>query len=97
MLRSTFTKTNLDINAPLATSKIADYDRERVLASRAVVDSVKGAPAPDGVAKTIVEAALGTWRMRRTPAGEASLLRKLRRFMPSGPVDASLRKTFGLT
>jgi len=23
-------------------------------------------------------------------------LRKLRRFMPAGPVDASLRKTFGL-
>jgi hypothetical protein len=34
--------------------------------------------------------------MRRTPKGEASLLRKLRRFMPAGPVDASLRKTFGL-
>jgi NAD(P)-dependent dehydrogenase (short-subunit alcohol dehydrogenase family) len=48
------------------------------------------------VRQSIVEAALGTWRMRRTPAGEASLLRKLRRFMPSGPVDASLRKTFGL-
>jgi NADP-dependent 3-hydroxy acid dehydrogenase YdfG len=34
--------------------------------------------------------------MRRTPKGEASLLRKLRRFMPAGPVDGSLRKTFGL-
>jgi NAD(P)-dependent dehydrogenase (short-subunit alcohol dehydrogenase family) len=96
LVEPSFTRTNLDINAPLASSKIADYDRERALASSAVVKSVKGAPAPDGVAKTIVEAALGTWRMRRTPAGEASLLRKLRRFMPSGPVDASLRKTFGL-
>jgi NAD(P)-dependent dehydrogenase (short-subunit alcohol dehydrogenase family) len=28
--------------------------------------------------------------------GQASLLSKLRRFMPAGPVDASLRKTFGL-
>src|SRR5246127_3698622 len=57
LVEPSFTKTNLDINAPLATSKISDYDRERVLASKAVVNSVKGAPAPDGVAKTIVEAA----------------------------------------
>ncbi|MCP3717768.1 oxidoreductase [Paraburkholderia sp. CNPSo 3281] len=96
LVEPTFTRTNLDINAPLASSKIAAYDRERALASSAVVNSVKGAPAPDGVANTIVEAALGAWRMRRTPAGEASLLSKLRRFMPSGPVDSSLRKTFGL-
>ncbi|MFP3563019.1 oxidoreductase [Paraburkholderia sp. SIMBA_030] len=96
LVEPSFTRTNLDINAPVASSKIADYERERVLASSAVVNSVKGAPALDGVAKTIVDAALGTWRMRRTPAGEASLLRKLRHFMPSGPVDASLRKTFGL-
>jgi hypothetical protein len=58
--------------------------------------NVKGAPEPDGVATAIVDAALGAWRMRRTPKGQASLLSKLRRFMPAGPVDASLRKTFGL-
>jgi NAD(P)-dependent dehydrogenase (short-subunit alcohol dehydrogenase family) len=28
--------------------------------------------------------------------GQASLLSKLRRYMPAGPVDANLRKTFGL-
>jgi hypothetical protein len=49
------------------------------------------------VAATIVEAAFGSWQMRRTPKGEASLLSKLRRFMPAGPVDSSLRKTFGLS
>ncbi|TDY20223.1 short-subunit dehydrogenase [Paraburkholderia sp. BL6665CI2N2] len=96
VVEPSFTRTNLDINAPQAGSKIADYDRERALASSAVVNSVKGAPEPEGVANTIVEAALGAWRMRRTPAGQASLLSKLRRFMPAGPVDSSLRKTFGL-
>lgn len=96
LVEPSFTKTNLDINAPLASVGIADYDRERELASRAIVNTVKSAPEPDGVANTIVEAALGAWRMRRTPAGQASLLSKLRRFMPSGPVDSSLRKTFGL-
>lgn len=96
LVEPTFTKTNLDVNSPHAKSKIADYDRERGLASRAVADSVSGASEPDGVASTIVDAALGAWRMRRTPAGQASLLSKLRRFMPAGPVDASLRKTFGI-
>jgi NAD(P)-dependent dehydrogenase (short-subunit alcohol dehydrogenase family) len=96
LVEPSFTKTNLDLNAPQTNLKIADYDRERDLASRAVANSVKGAPEPDGVANTIVEAALGAWRMRRTPTGQASLLSKLRRFMPAGPVDAGLRKTFGL-
>lgn len=90
------TRTKLEANSPHAKSRIAAYDRERGLVSRSIVDSLNGAPDPDGVADTIVEAALGTWRMRRTPAGQASLLSKLRRFMPAGPVDASLRKTFGL-
>ncbi|TCG03852.1 short-chain dehydrogenase/reductase [Paraburkholderia steynii] len=96
LIEPSFTRTNLDVNAPQVSSKITAYDRERALASSAVVNSVKGAPAPDRVADTIVEAALGSWRMRFTPAGQASLLRKLRRFMPAAPVDASLRKTFGL-
>ncbi|MYN40117.1 SDR family NAD(P)-dependent oxidoreductase [Duganella sp. FT109W] len=48
------------------------------------------------VAATVVEAALGRWRMRNTPTGQASLLSKLRRFLPATLVDASLRKQFGL-
>ncbi|WOD15083.1 oxidoreductase [Paraburkholderia kirstenboschensis] len=96
LIEPSFTRTNLDVNAPQVGLKITAYDCERALASGAVVNSVKGAPAPDGVADTIVEAALGNWRMRLTPAGQASLLRRLRRFMPAAPVDASLRKTFGL-
>jgi NAD(P)-dependent dehydrogenase (short-subunit alcohol dehydrogenase family) len=96
LVEPSFTKTNLDANAPHAKANIAAYDRERGLAARALAASIDGAPAPDGVAGAIVEAALGPWRMRRTPAGQASLLSKLRRFMPAGPVDAGLRKTFGL-
>jgi NAD(P)-dependent dehydrogenase (short-subunit alcohol dehydrogenase family) len=96
LVEPSYTKTNLDLNAPQAASLISAYDADRDLASRAIVRSVQKAPMPDTVAATIVEAALGKWAMRRTPKGEASLLRKLRRFMPAGPVDASLRKTFGL-
>lgn len=96
LVEPSYTKTNLDLNAPRTGTQIAAYDTDRNLASKAIVRSVQKAPAPEGVATTIVDAALGEWAMRRTPKGEASLLRKLRRFMPAGPVDGSLRKTFGL-
>jgi short-subunit dehydrogenase len=48
------------------------------------------------VVDAIVAAATGPWRMRHTPKGTASLLSKLRRFMPFWAVDASLRESFGL-
>jgi len=96
LVEPSFTKTNLDLNAPHAANPITAYDADRDLVSKAVVRSVQEAPGPDGVATTIVDAAFGKWAMRRTPQGEASLLRKLRRFMPAGPVDGSLRKKFGL-
>lgn len=96
LVEPSFTKTNLDLNAPHAAAKMAAYDVERSTVSKAIQKSVQNAPAPDGVAGVIVDAALGDWRMRRTPKGEASLLAKLRRFMPAGPVEKGLRKTFGL-
>lgn len=96
LVEPSYTKTNLDINAPETAVKIPAYDAERAGVVRAIQKNVQDAPTPDGVAATIVDAALGTWKMRRTPKGQASLLSKLRRFMPAGPVDASLRKTFGL-
>lgn len=96
LIEPSFTKTNLDLNAPQAASRIAAYDSERRVVALAIQSNVQKAPLPDGVASTIVEAALGAWKMRHTPKGEASLLSKLRRFMPAGPVEKGLRKTFGL-
>ncbi|AMP14687.1 oxidoreductase [Collimonas pratensis] len=97
LVEPSFTKTNLDLNAPHAASQLPAYDDERSVVSQAIQKNVHKAPAPDGVASTIVDAALGAWKMRRTPKGEASLLAKLRRFMPAGPVGAGIRKTFGLS
>ncbi|MDD5215594.1 MAG: oxidoreductase [Methylococcales bacterium] len=91
-----FTKTNIDNNAPQATSLISAYDDERGRVSQAVQKNLSKAPEPDDVANTIVEAALGKWKMRRPPKGQAALLSKLRRFMPASLVDSSLRKDFGL-
>ncbi|MDR3409960.1 MAG: oxidoreductase [Formivibrio sp.] len=97
LVEPSFTKTNLDINAPQTVSRIPDYNKELGIVSQAIQNNVQKAPAPDGVATTIVDAALGAWKMRHTPKGEASLLAKLRRFMPAGPVEKGLRKTFGLS
>jgi len=91
-----YTRTSLESNSPQAKSALAAYDRERDVVAAAVARAINEAPAPDAVATTIVDAALGKWRMYRTPAGQATLLSILRRFMPAGPVDASLRKQFGL-
>ncbi|KAF1720269.1 oxidoreductase [Pseudoxanthomonas wuyuanensis] len=96
LVEPSFTKTNLDVNAPQTASRIPDYGKELGTVSQAIQNNVQKAPAPDGVADTVADAALGAWKMRRTPKGEASLLAKLRRFMPAGPVEAGLRKTFGL-
>lgn len=96
LVEPSYTKTNLDLNAPQAAQPVSAYDADRDRVGKAIVRSVQKAPAPDTVAATIVDAAFSGWKMRRTPKGEASLLSKLRRFMPAGPVDASLRKTFGL-
>lgn len=96
LVEPSFTKTNLDLNAPQTAARIPDYHQELGIVSRAIQNNVQRAPEPDGVATTIVEAALGRWKMRHTPKGEASLLAKLRRFMPAGPVEKGLRKTFGL-
>lgn len=96
LVEPSFTKTNLDLNAPQTASSIPAYEEERGVVSQAIQKNVQKAPTPDAVAATIVRAALEGWKMRHTPKGEASLLAKLRRFMPAGPVEKGLRKTFGL-
>ncbi|MYN18144.1 SDR family NAD(P)-dependent oxidoreductase [Rugamonas sp. FT107W] len=96
LVEPSYTRTSLDTNAPKAAGKIAAYDTERETATRAVAQHAANAPGPDSVARTIVEAAFGPWKMRRTPKGQASLLSKLRRFLPAGPVDSALRKNLSL-
>lgn len=96
LVEPSFTKTNMDLNAPQTLRKIPDYSEQFGIVSQAIQKNVQKAPSPEDVASTIVDAAVGVWKMRRTPKGEASLLAKLRRFMPAGPVEKGLRKTFGL-
>ncbi|AXA67499.1 oxidoreductase [Pseudomonas oryzihabitans] len=96
LVEPSFTRTNLDLNAPQTSFKISQYQQQFRVVAQTIQENVQKAPEPDGVATTIVAAALGAWKMRHTPKGEASRLAKLRRFMPAGPVEKGLRKTFGL-
>lgn len=96
LVEPTFTRTGLDAHATRSVARISDYDGERDNVLQTFKQKIAEAPPAQAVAATIAQAALGRWRMRHTPPGEASLLRKLRRFMPAAPVDASLRKQFGL-
>lgn len=96
LVEPSFTKTNLDLNAQQIVVQISDYSGKFGVVSQAIQKDVQKSPELNGVADTIVDAALGPWKMRRTPKGEASLLAKLRRFIPAGPVEKGLRKTFGL-
>lgn len=96
VVEPSFTRTQLGSNSPLTETAISDYTKERDQAWKAVNKSIDEGPGPEGVVDAIVAAATGPWQMRHTPKGIASLLSKLRRFMPFGPVDASLRKSFGL-
>jgi NAD(P)-dependent dehydrogenase (short-subunit alcohol dehydrogenase family) len=96
LVQPSYTKTSLDANSPHSATLINAYDQERQQVTRSFSSHVDRGDDPANVANTIVDAAFGTWRMRRPAPGQASLLSKLRRFMPAGPVDKSLRKQLGL-
>lgn len=96
LVQPSFTKTSLDSNGAESATKISAYQEERRVVTDTVQKAIQNAPEPISAAITIVEAALGPWKLRHTPKGQATLLAFLRRFMPAGPVDMGLRKTFGL-
>jgi len=96
LVEPSFTRTTLGAHSSQAAATIPAYDAERGRALQAINSSITNGPEPDSVANEIVEAVFAAWRMRRQPKGKAALFSKLRRFMPAGPVDSSLRKEFGL-
>ncbi|HFH2546598.1 TPA: oxidoreductase [Klebsiella aerogenes] len=96
LVEPSFTKTNLDVNSAETAETITFYKDARNLTVEAILKKVGTASLPDSVAGTIVTAALGPWKMRHTPGGEATLLARLRRFAPASMVSKELRKAFGM-
>jgi NAD(P)-dependent dehydrogenase (short-subunit alcohol dehydrogenase family) len=90
-----FMKTRIDANAARAAQRIADYDqaRERVSASIGASVDKGGDPA---VVASVVLAALrdASPRLRYTAGKGTATLSTLRRWMPAGLFDRSLRKEF---
>lgn len=95
LVEPTFTNTNLDVNAATTEAPLGVYARQADATTRTVLAQIKSAPPPKIVADKILAAIEGPYKMRQPVGGQASLLSRLRRFMPAKAVDSSLRKTFG--
>jgi len=96
LVQPNFTKTEFAGHATAVAGTIEAYGvlKSRVFA--AVEKNIQAGATPDGVAAEILRAARAPFKMRRPVGFSARLLSRLRRFMPAGPVDRSLRKTFAL-
>lgn len=95
LLEPTFTNTKLDVNAAHTEAPLGVYETQAYATVEAVQAQIKSAPSPQAVATKILAAINGPYRMRQPAGGNATLLSRLRRFMPATAVDKSLRKTFG--
>jgi len=96
LIEPNFTRTGLGHHSIVAASTVHAYDQERSRAAAAVNATIDHAPDPQTVADEIVQAIDAPYRMRRPVGARAKLLSRLRRYMPAGPVDKQLRRTFAL-
>jgi NAD(P)-dependent dehydrogenase (short-subunit alcohol dehydrogenase family) len=96
LVEPNFTKTQIGANAIHARQKIEAYAGTSRQVSDAIVTKIQGASGPETVAAEIVRAIERPHRMRRPVGFEALLVSRLRRFMPAGPVDRSVRQAFAL-
>jgi NAD(P)-dependent dehydrogenase (short-subunit alcohol dehydrogenase family) len=96
LIEPPFTRTALGAHAVTAASTVHAYDSERARVAAAVAATIEAAPDPRVVAEEIAQAIEAPFRMRRPVGSRAKLLSRLRRYMPPGPVDRQLRKTFAL-
>jgi hypothetical protein len=97
LIQPSFTQTGLDTNAAPTAQRLPAYVDQFKRTVAAVTAKIKEAPLPERVAERILLAIEKPYRMRHPADGKAALLSKLRRFMPAGPVDKSLRKEFALS
>jgi NAD(P)-dependent dehydrogenase (short-subunit alcohol dehydrogenase family) len=95
LLQPSFANTNLDTNSAQVGEAPGVYAAQVEATTRAVVAQIKSGPQPIAIARKILSVINGPYRMRQPADGRAKLLSRLRRFMPAGAVDSSLRKSFG--
>lgn len=83
LIEPTFTNTNLDVNAKHTGSPLGVYASQASATINTVESQIKSAPSPSVVANQILAAINGPYRMRQLAGGQATLLSRLRRFMPA--------------
>ena len=97
VIEPAYTKTQFDANLLEADSKLDEYREVRAVMSKKLKEVLATADEPEVVADVVLEAAIAARPKLRYTAGRvASRLRLLRRFAPTGLVDAGIRKDLQL-
>jgi NAD(P)-dependent dehydrogenase (short-subunit alcohol dehydrogenase family) len=97
LIEPAFAKSAFDQSALKADSPLKEYDKARAGVDALVQHAMTIGDPPEVVADTVVLAATASHPKRRYPAGKAARqLSVLRRLVPAGMFDRSLRKQFRL-
>jgi len=97
VIEPAFTRTQFEANMIAPASKLDEYHNDRERVARRFLDSASRGDDPAVVAEVVLEAATAARpKLRYAAGGAASRLRLLRRFAPTGLVDAALRKEMHL-
>ncbi|WP_079418439.1 oxidoreductase [Thiomonas intermedia] len=97
VIEPAYTKTPFDANFLEPDAKLDAYREVRAAVSQRVKQVMTTADQPGVVAEVVLKAASATRpRLRYTAGGLANRLRLLRRFAPSGLVDAGIRRDLQL-
>jgi short-subunit dehydrogenase len=97
LIEPAFTRSAFDQNALKPDSPLQAYDEARARVDALVQRAMTIGDPPEVVADAVVRAATASRPKRRYPAGKAARqISVLRRFVPAGIFDKSLRKQFGL-
>lgn len=92
-----YTNTKFEANLLEPDQPLAEYQSIRTALAERMKKILEGADSPEVVANTVVKVALEEQpKLRYTAGGLAGRLKLLRRFAPSGLVDAGVRKDLRL-
>lgn len=92
-----FTRTALDHHAPQPDQPLSIYEKARTAMAAVWSSAIQTGDAPEVVGATVLQAATATSPKLRYPASKvARRLFFLRRFVPAGAFDKSLRKMMKL-
>ena len=97
LVEPAFTRTALDHNSTQPDRKLSVYDGGRKSTEAVWNSAIKAGDAPEVVGEAVVKAATAKSPKLRYPASKAARqLHFLRRFVPAGTFDKSLRKQMKL-